>query len=180
MKVADIKVLWLNSLARRDNSLSENSCVVMFWCWIKILISLHIQIHTGECADRPGGGSGGQDQRSTEFSGGASTQAQLHRGDATAGTEFHRPQIKISYIGHDQKLNVLLDQSQERWHFTRALPFFRLMRNDRASDCLSFKYDSFAVPIFSHKLQNATRMSSASWEEIPVHLCANNLDDQNI
>lgn len=41
---------------------------------------------TGERADGPGGGSGGEDQRPAEFSGRASTQTRLHRGDAAAGT----------------------------------------------------------------------------------------------
>lgn len=46
-------------------------------------------VQTGECADRPGGSSGIEDQRSREFSGGASAQTQLHRGDATAGTQLN-------------------------------------------------------------------------------------------
>lgn len=86
MKVADIKVLWLNaSVARRDNNFSENSCIVMFWCWRKILISLHIQIHTGECADRPGGGSGGEDSRPGLVFGWAQGETQRHWGDAATG-----------------------------------------------------------------------------------------------
>lgn len=39
----------------------------------------------GECADGPGGGSGSQNQRSAEFSGGTPTKTQVYGGDAAAG-----------------------------------------------------------------------------------------------
>lgn len=34
----------------------------LFCCHVSVLIKLSVQIHAGECADRPGGGSGGQDK----------------------------------------------------------------------------------------------------------------------
>ena len=87
-----------------------------FYCQVcrkNILISafcLHTQIHTGECADRTGGSSGGQNLRSTELSGGASAQTQLHGGDATAGTTSHtKTLLPLDF----QMLDVLLDQNQE-------------------------------------------------------------------
>lgn len=53
-------------------------------------ISFHppSQKHTGECADRPGGSAGGEDQRFREFFDGASAQTQLHRGNVTAGIQL--------------------------------------------------------------------------------------------
>lgn len=125
----------------------------------------HLQIHTGECVDRPGGGSGGQDQLSTEFSGGASIQAQLHRGDATAGTTLQRPQIKKSYRLLDNPKCLLLLLS-----YVHCV----LLKCQGLRLC-NFKSDYYCGLIFSHKLQNVTcdefcfleRNSSVSVCKIP-------------
>lgn len=48
----------------------------LIWSWF-----------SGECVDRPGGGSGWEDQRPAELSSGISPQAQQHRGDASTGAK---------------------------------------------------------------------------------------------
>lgn len=95
-----------NYVIKRETKTWLNSFIVHFWCREEFSSVLSFcpctQIHTGECADRPGGSSGVEDQRSREFSGGASAETQLHRGDATAGTQLYWPhfmltRVKISY-----------------------------------------------------------------------------------
>lgn len=92
-------------------------------------LSVHTQTHTGECADRPGGSSGGEDQRTREFAGGASTQTQLHRGDAAAGTQLCRPQTFECLITGAQSGNSDFYQKTYRVFIS---VFFHLMRCDRA------------------------------------------------
>ena len=89
------------------------------------------QTHAGECADWPGGGSGGQDQQPTEFSGGASAQARIHRGDAAAGTQHVTFSIPNAWCVSGLKIRdtPVLHQETCRAFISKLFP--HLMRCDR-------------------------------------------------